>query len=568
MYDWIESTFNVSGGVTQAIAVFAALAVVLLLFAVFIFILKRLVGANIPQNRNRQPRVAVMDSANVDARRRLILIRRDNIEHLLLIGGPSDVVVEQNIVRNAPLASGRPGHHQPANAVSPTQVKSPMAPGPDIPLRPDENKPQVVSAPVTASPAPTTTPVTPAPAPAPGKSKTAGELPARPHQPAAAASRTTPASNPSANGPAPEIPVGAQQAEPVRKTESASGGGLNRAADLLRAAKQNGFKRSGPEKQTDVRAESKSTPASEAVAPAVKSPAASPVVPETGSPEAKPSKSASSALKSLARPFSPRERPSYGGHSISPPASGPAARAKTALAKPVEPPEDVTQSTPAPPPAEPDTQAASEVPSTETVQVKTVENPSGQQVSGTQPQNKENLQAAPAQSDQEVAAEAEKSESPVSSRVPGQAESAKPADSAIGENLAKSGDQVSLPPQQKPDTKENPAAHAVELSMEDLLGSGDGTQQAANPDGKSAGVEVESNQVQDDGEQVQVQEPAPAPAPEPQAAAPKEPPSKAPAQPVKPAPRPAQEAAKGLGGKNPIEDEMAKLLDELGGPAN
>src|ERR1700694_2683101 len=39
--------------------------------------------------------------ASVDARRRLVLIRRDNIEHLLMIGGPTDVVIEPNIVRAA-----------------------------------------------------------------------------------------------------------------------------------------------------------------------------------------------------------------------------------------------------------------------------------------------------------------------------------------------------------------------------------------------------------------------------------------------------------------------------------
>jgi flagellar protein FliO/FliZ len=52
--------------------------------------------------RGRQPRLAVIDHASVDARRRLILVRRDNIEHLLMIGGPTDVVVEANIVRGAP----------------------------------------------------------------------------------------------------------------------------------------------------------------------------------------------------------------------------------------------------------------------------------------------------------------------------------------------------------------------------------------------------------------------------------------------------------------------------------
>ena len=51
----------------------------------------RLGGANA---RGRQPRLGVIDYASVDARRRLILVRRDNVEHLLMIGGPTDVVVE------------------------------------------------------------------------------------------------------------------------------------------------------------------------------------------------------------------------------------------------------------------------------------------------------------------------------------------------------------------------------------------------------------------------------------------------------------------------------------------
>src|SRR6516162_11873322 len=49
--------------------------------------------------RGRQPRLAVIDYASVDNRRRLILVRRDNVEHLLMIGGPTDIVVEPNIVR-------------------------------------------------------------------------------------------------------------------------------------------------------------------------------------------------------------------------------------------------------------------------------------------------------------------------------------------------------------------------------------------------------------------------------------------------------------------------------------
>src|SRR5438477_875028 len=53
-------------------------------------------------NRGRMPRLAVIDAAAVDGRRRLVLVRRDNVEHLLMIGGPSDIVVEPNIVRAIP----------------------------------------------------------------------------------------------------------------------------------------------------------------------------------------------------------------------------------------------------------------------------------------------------------------------------------------------------------------------------------------------------------------------------------------------------------------------------------
>src|SRR5437867_3391471 len=64
--------------------------------------------------RGRQPRLAVIDAAAVDGRRRLVLIRRDNVEHLLMIGGPTDVVIEPNIVRAAS-AREVPGR-QPAAA--------------------------------------------------------------------------------------------------------------------------------------------------------------------------------------------------------------------------------------------------------------------------------------------------------------------------------------------------------------------------------------------------------------------------------------------------------------------
>lgn len=42
-------------------------------------------------------RLAVVEQASVDGRRRLILVRRDGIEHLIMTGGPVDVVIETGI---------------------------------------------------------------------------------------------------------------------------------------------------------------------------------------------------------------------------------------------------------------------------------------------------------------------------------------------------------------------------------------------------------------------------------------------------------------------------------------
>jgi len=56
----------------------------------------RLAGAS-----GRQLRLTIIDSASFEGGRRLILIRRDNVEHLLMVGGPTDVVVETNILHAA-----------------------------------------------------------------------------------------------------------------------------------------------------------------------------------------------------------------------------------------------------------------------------------------------------------------------------------------------------------------------------------------------------------------------------------------------------------------------------------
>ena len=46
---------------------------------------------------SKDRRLQVIESASVDGRRRLVLVRRDNVEHLLLIGQNTETVVETGI---------------------------------------------------------------------------------------------------------------------------------------------------------------------------------------------------------------------------------------------------------------------------------------------------------------------------------------------------------------------------------------------------------------------------------------------------------------------------------------
>jgi flagellar protein FliO/FliZ len=98
---------------------FIAFLVVLALIGVTAWLVRRF-GANRLGStvRGRQPRLAVIDAATVDGRRRLVLIRRDNIEHLLMIGGPTDLVVEPNIVR---AVAAREVAREPVRAGAPAE---------------------------------------------------------------------------------------------------------------------------------------------------------------------------------------------------------------------------------------------------------------------------------------------------------------------------------------------------------------------------------------------------------------------------------------------------------------
>ncbi len=140
----------------------------LLALAIVLFIVRTIrsltFGTFVAGGRNRKTRLAVMDATAVDSHRRLVLVRRDDIEHLLLIGGPTDVVVERdirlaasrrpNLTADAATAAQRPGapppprqggaHAQPPGA-RPAAAQPPRASAPATPVQaPDPARPAAV----------------------------------------------------------------------------------------------------------------------------------------------------------------------------------------------------------------------------------------------------------------------------------------------------------------------------------------------------------------------------------------------------------------------------------------
>src|SRR5579864_2045786 len=115
----------------QALTFFFAFVVVLALIGLVAWLIRRFASNRLGANtqRGRMPRLAVIDAAAVDGRRRLVLVRRDNVEHLLMIGGPTDIVVEPNILRGMPARDQLP----PRPAVASPEAQQRISPVPAEP---------------------------------------------------------------------------------------------------------------------------------------------------------------------------------------------------------------------------------------------------------------------------------------------------------------------------------------------------------------------------------------------------------------------------------------------------
>lgn len=120
--------FNDNKVLTICLAVLAAIVAC----AVLIVLYRLLFGPRLHMSngggRARQPRLGVVDAFDLDRQRQLVLVRRDNVEHLIMIGGPNDIVIESAFIRtpvNLPLPVGR-------DKDGPQVQVAPMAPMPSL----------------------------------------------------------------------------------------------------------------------------------------------------------------------------------------------------------------------------------------------------------------------------------------------------------------------------------------------------------------------------------------------------------------------------------------------------
>lgn len=73
----------------------------------------------------RGQRLGISEFYEIDKSRRLVLVRRDNVEHLILIGGPQDLVIEPGITPATIAAAYMPS---PVTPEAPAFRPAPRAP--------------------------------------------------------------------------------------------------------------------------------------------------------------------------------------------------------------------------------------------------------------------------------------------------------------------------------------------------------------------------------------------------------------------------------------------------------
>ncbi len=122
--EFLKPVFGENPGIALLVT---TLILIALIIAAFWIVRSILYNPTIRPRRGRVPRLAVSDAAIVDSKRRIVLVRRDNVEHLVMIGGVTDVVIEQNITLAQSAVTRAPVPHAQVSHPSETLDSAPRS---------------------------------------------------------------------------------------------------------------------------------------------------------------------------------------------------------------------------------------------------------------------------------------------------------------------------------------------------------------------------------------------------------------------------------------------------------
>ena len=123
---FLTSLFGESGNTLITTVLALGIVIVLIVLGLWVLKVTMKTGRTLARGHNR--RLSIVDQLQVDPKRQLLIVRRDDVEHLILTGGPQDLVVEAGIAveRTAvparrPLAASDSADADPPPAPSPAR---------------------------------------------------------------------------------------------------------------------------------------------------------------------------------------------------------------------------------------------------------------------------------------------------------------------------------------------------------------------------------------------------------------------------------------------------------------
>ncbi|MCM5559475.1 flagellar biosynthetic protein FliO [Pleomorphomonas sp. JP5] len=151
MQELLVTWFGATGATVVRYAL--ALAVVAGLLLLLRWVLRNYAtGGQLSIGRSRQNRLTIVEQIALDQRRRLLLVRRDGVEHLILVGGGNDLVVEPTIIRGVPVGSlGRTARPAVSSTASSEESEATAAETPAVGAAPVA---PMMEAPATVRPVP------------------------------------------------------------------------------------------------------------------------------------------------------------------------------------------------------------------------------------------------------------------------------------------------------------------------------------------------------------------------------------------------------------------------------